>query len=237
MANKAEKNDVDISKLFYWGDKFTITGKGDNTLDVYIRLVGDAELNRARVFALRKSAELRRQLKDVNSEQRLARLPDFTVIDKETLVENTLTFYIREITMKAYEEVDVPEPKSLKSDSTLEQQEKYQTEVDDYPNKLNEAVRKFIEKEVDKERKKLSKRTKEEIVEEYEQVLINRHCENEMIIRMKEMCAFLGSFMDEAYKKPVFDNFEKFDNMPTEIKKQFIEAYSSLEIGTDELKN
>lgn len=236
MVNKAEKNDVDISKLFYWGDKFTITGKG-NTLDVYIRLVGDAELNRARVFALRKSAELRRQLKDVNSEQRLARLPDFTVLDKEALVENTLTFYVREITMKAYEEVEVPEPKALKSDATLEQQEKYQSEIDDYPNKLNEAVRKFIEKEVEKERKKLSKRTKEEIVEEYEQVLINRHCENEMVIRMKEMCAFLGSFMDEEYKKPVFDSFEKFDNMPTEIKKQFIEAYSSLEIGTDELKN
>jgi hypothetical protein len=33
MANKAERNDIDISKLFSWGKKFTITGKGDTALD------------------------------------------------------------------------------------------------------------------------------------------------------------------------------------------------------------
>jgi hypothetical protein len=186
---------------------------------------------------LRKSAELRRKLKDPDSEERLARFPDFSIIDKENIIENTLTFYVREITMKAYDEVKVPEPKPLKSDATLEEQEKFQTAVDAYPDKLNDAIKKYIDKEVDKERKKLNKRTKEELIEEYVQVMTNRHCENEMVSRMKEMCAFFGSFYDEDYKERLFDNFDKFDNMPSEIKKQLIEAYSSLEIDTEELKN
>jgi hypothetical protein len=236
-TNKAERNDVDISKLFSWGNKFTIEGKGDVKVEAYIRLLGDADLNRARVFALRKSAELRRKLKTPDSEERMARIPEVDLVEKDALVENLVTYYIREATMKAYNEVDVPEPKPLDSDATLEEQEKFQEEVDSYPDRLNEAIRDFITKEIDKERKKLNKRTKEELAEEYEQTLINRHCENEMVKRMKEMCVFLGTYYDPDYKTRLFSSFEQFDNLPVEIKKQFIEHYSSLEISTDELKN
>ena len=50
----AEKNDVDISKLFQYSDKFVLTGKGNKTHTVYIRLVGDAELKSSKSFCNKK---------------------------------------------------------------------------------------------------------------------------------------------------------------------------------------
>lgn len=61
----AERNDVDIFRLFHWGKEVTIFDKYGNELtNVYMRLVGDAELNLARVFAIRRSAELRKSFED-----------------------------------------------------------------------------------------------------------------------------------------------------------------------------
>ena len=64
-----EKNDVDISKLFNWGKAFEIVGE-DGVVDVvYMRVLGDADINKARVFALRESAKLRRALRNPDSDK------------------------------------------------------------------------------------------------------------------------------------------------------------------------
>jgi len=58
MAITPEKNDVDISSLFYYRKPVTLIGKDAEPTTVYMRLVGDAELQRARVKALRDSRNL-----------------------------------------------------------------------------------------------------------------------------------------------------------------------------------
>jgi len=151
-----DKNDVDISKLFRWGAKFNILDSRDQVIvEVYIRLVGDAELNRARVFALRKSAELRSKLREENSDERLAFIPPLEDLDKENLVETALLYMIRDITLDAIKDTRLPLPAEPDSDSSLEKQEKYQKEVDEYPTKKDSIIREKIEKTVELRRQEL----------------------------------------------------------------------------------
>ena len=82
-----EKNDVSLAKLFNWGDKFSITDKYGNFItDVYIRLVGDAELNQARVKAIRASREMREKLKTEGTDERMVFMPDFDLMEDKEIV-------------------------------------------------------------------------------------------------------------------------------------------------------
>ena len=50
------------------------------------------------------------------------------------------------------------------------------------------------------------------------------------------MCVFYGTFLDENYTIRAFPTYEQFENLPVEIKTQFINNYSQLDIGSEDLK-
>lgn len=232
-----EKNDVDISKLFIWGKKFEVEDAEENTLaTVYMRLPGDADLNRTRVYALRKSQELRKKLRDVNSEERLLYVKDKEELGKDELVSMVIALSMREINNRALREVKITRPKQPKSDADLERMEKYQAEVDAYPQKRRDAVEKFIKGEVEKLKAALDSRNEDELYKMYVRLIIDEFCEQEAYRSYKDMETFLGCYSDENYTVRLWDSFEQFDNLPPEIKEQFRAAYDSLSIDMDDLK-
>jgi hypothetical protein len=77
-----EKNDVDISKLFKWGTSTTVqTPRGDAI--VWMKILGDADVNKARIYALRRSAEMRAKMVDLDSDERIALLPPLDTTNKQ----------------------------------------------------------------------------------------------------------------------------------------------------------
>jgi hypothetical protein len=232
-----EKRDVDINKLFYWSDKFNIYDSNKEVLyTYYARVVGDAELNRSRVFALRSSASLRKELRKEDSDERLAYIPDFEDVSDDKLVDLILFFSMKDYTQQAMKEVIVKYPVEPKSEATLEKMEKYQKEVDDFPEKRNKEYTKFINNKLEQQKKELAKLTREQLIFKYIEFTINQVCESEMIKRFNEMNAFFGSYREEDLKERLFNSFEEFDNLPSPIKQQFIDNYSSLELSIDTLK-
>jgi hypothetical protein len=232
-----EKNDVDISKLFTWGKKFEITDEDQKGFwNVYIRIIGDADLNKSRVAALRASAILRRKLHEKDSDERLAYIPDFELLDRDVLVETVLTTLLREVTTKVMKNMNETLPVEPDEDSTLEEQEKYQKEVDGWSENRTKRIQILIENELEKERKILQEKSLEELSKIYEKYTINNLCEEEMYRIFSEMRAFMGSYADENFTIKVFKDFEQFNSMPAFIKNQFINAYLSLDIKTEELK-
>ena len=232
-----DKNDVDISKLFRWGNEFKIYDNMNNELlNVYIRLVGDAELNRARVFALRKSAELRKKLKDEESDEYYAYIPQKEYIDKEVLVENILLYMTREVTLNSFSEIKPQLPVEPGSDASLEKQEQYQREIDEFPKKREALIRENVIKVLDRQREELKNRDLNSLYNDFIRLLINQLCEDEMLNRFKEMSAYLGTYKDSEYKERLFKSFDDFENLPQEVKSQFLENYSLLEISGEDLK-
>lgn len=235
MPKSIDKSDVSIEKLFNWGKKYELEYRGKK-FNTYVRLVGDAELNRARVFALRRSTEMRRKLRDENSDERMAFIPSFDVTSKEEIINGLLVVRTREYTMEAFREIKFNLPKEPDSDDTLEAREKYQKTVDDYPEERDKKIREYVNDRLEKDRKKLEKSTKETLYNDLISGLINQICETEMVNSFREMCTFYGTYKDENYSKRLFDTFEQFSNLPSDIKTQFINFYFELDMDIEDLK-
>jgi hypothetical protein len=231
-----EKNDVDISSLFLWSKQSTIQGLKKKDIKIYIRLLGDADINRARVMALRRSAELRKSLRDPESDDKLAFIPDQAELNKDVLVESIIMYTLREITKKAMQDVVIPKPKDPGSDADTERMEKFQKEVDEYPKVREKAIRDLIEKLVAERRKELAEKDEDFLYKQYQGVLIGELCEEELLQRFKEGCVFFGTFKDKKFSEKFFNSYEELDNLPTEIKRKLIDDYSLLEIESEKLK-
>ena len=234
----AERNDVDITQLFkYKKEVKVIDALTNEKATVYMKLVGDADMAQARVFGLRKAGNLRKSLRTSGSELRQAfvnEIPEFQ--DKETLVGSVILLGVGDIQKKAINNVDFPEPKAPKSDASLEELEKYQKEVDEYPQKYATAVEKEMKKIRRSEEKRLNKLETKELYSLYEALVIDQLCSSEMAQNYYQMCVYKATYKDPQYKKLAFNSFEDFDNAAPQLKEQLIDAYRALEFGLDELK-
>jgi len=228
-----EKNDVSLAKLFNWGDKFSITDKYGNFItDVYIRLVGDAELNQARVKAIRASREMREKLKTEGTDERMVFMPDFDLMeDKEIVLQR-----IREFVQEANKAVDLPLPAEPNSEASLEKQEQYQKDVDEYPTKRQEVVNAYIMGRAREATETLGRENRAYLIKECEKQVIMARCEEEMVKKFSEWCSYFGTFADEGFKTRYFREFEDFLTIPAEVQSQFVSAYQSLDINVVELK-
>jgi len=232
-----DKNDVDISQLFKWNKEVEIEDAMSGLkVKFYMRLLGDADLNRARAHAYRKASDLRKKLRDKDSDERvslLAEIGDFT--DSEIIVKAIELLRISDIYQRAIKNVNIAEPKEPKSDE-LENWEDYQKKVDEYSDKFKKAV----DKEADKLRVAdtifLQGKSAEELYKIYENEVINKLCQDEMNTGFYNMSIFLATFKDDKFKTLAFKSFEDFDNIHPNLKVKLKEEYQKLELGIDVLK-
>jgi hypothetical protein len=239
MSDVIERSDVDISKIFNWGRVFEVidpTKEDESVALVYMKLLGDADLGRARVYALRKSSELRRKLKDENSDERIAWVRSIDEVTEEDLINLIIIFTGRDTANEARQKVKIPTPKPPKSNAKLEKQEAFQKEVDEYPEKRAKAISDAVNKEIEKRKETLSKKSKEDLYMDYVRFLVDEFCEREAINAFEDMQVFLGCYTDDTYKNKFFSDFEAFNNLEPTVKNMFKDAYKSLDIELSELK-
>jgi hypothetical protein len=236
MSITPEVNDIDISKLFCWKKKVEINGVSEKPITVYMRLIGDADLNRARVASLRASAELRKKFKDENSDEYLAYIPEMDNIEKENITELIIMLNMSEYRGAVENKVKVPFPKEPSANASLESKEKYQEKVDNYPtvkfNKIKEELQKFV----DKERIALNKKNKEELMNLYKNLLVNQLCESKMNTAFIGYSIYFGTYLDDELTQRFFNSYESFENLPGYAKEQFIEEYINIQLGMSDLK-
>lgn len=240
MSNKREidKNDVDISQLFRWSREVLLRDPAQN-LDktVYLRLIGDADLNRARSYALRKAAEIRKDLNTEGTDARIAfmnEIKDFK--DKDTLIAMIVLLSLPDLNSQALEYVEVPEPAEPRSDASQEDRENFQIKVDTYPERFAKAVEDKVNKLIEERKEELNNSSKKELYETYKALLIDRICSEEMTDRFYDKCIFFATYLGPDLKKRAFTDFDDFEDIAPVIKDILKDAYRNLELGVSELK-
>lgn len=238
MEEIVERNDVDISKIFNWGMAYDVINPSTEEVEatVYMKLLGDADLSRARVYAIRKSSELRRKLRDDNSDERIAYIRAQDDLSEEDLTNLIIIYSSRDISETARKNVNIKPPKPPRSDAPLEEIEKFQKDVDEYPQRRSKAVTDAMEKEVEVVKKSLSHLSKTELYKKYVKLATDEFCEREALEAFKNMQVFLGCFTSDSYSDRFFKDFDSFDNLEPTIKQNFKDAYDSLDIDIRELK-
>jgi len=235
MTAIVEVNDVDITPLFSWSKDFEVVSNGETT-PVFMRLLGDADLNRARVAALRKSAELRKKLKDSDSDERIAYIKDIDDISLESIIAVIVVFSMRDLSEKAVGRITIKLPKLPRSDAKTEIQEKYQEEVDSYPDRRQDELKKLLNDEVETMKESLSKIDKEVLYNRYISAVIDEMCEQRLLQEFKSQCCYFGSYKNKDLSERLFSSYEEFDNLQSDLKQQFITEYTSMELQGDDLK-
>lgn len=228
--------DVNIKPVFNWFGQQEIVDTQGNTFTVYIRLVGDEDLNRARVAALRKSNELRKKLRDPESDEYNALILFGDFLSKEQLVSEIINYNLIDLYQKAGKEVRIPYPKEPAGDAELEKQEQYQQEIDTWQDRLNAKIQDWLEPRLSKLTLDTEAKSEEVLRKEYKQIKENQVCNAEFQKRFKELCVFYGTFSDSEMKETFFESYEDFANQRSEVKEQYIEFYEALDLSSDELK-
>ena len=151
-----DKNDVDVLQLFNWKKEVVLGSSDDYETKIWMRIVGDNDLQRARVYGFRKSSEMRKRLRTEGSDDRVAFLMELEQFaDKDVLIETVLLLNIDNYRSEAIKNVDLPLPKEPESDAGIELQEKYQAEVDSYPSRYSEKIAEYMRNKTEEERERL----------------------------------------------------------------------------------
>lgn len=236
IMSSIDKNDVDISKLFQWYDKFELKNGRGESISVWMRLPGDAEINQARVFALRHSKEFRAKLRNPETDEAIAYIPEFDELTHEQLADFIARYQVVEFTREALDVADIPYPKPLPSDATMEEQEKFQEEVDTFDERRDAVIRVYVDNKIDVERSRLMEKETEKLQLQLRKLVIDKLCEDEMLRRYKEYIIYVSSFKDDKFKERLFNAYEDFENLSPSGKAQLAEFYNALELGNSELK-
>jgi len=122
------------------------------------------------------------------------------------------------------------------TESSLEDKENYQIEVDLYDKKRQSVIKTKIEEFIDSNRKQLNTLTKTKILKQYFDTLINSLCESEMTNTFIGYSIYYGAYKEKEFKTRVFTSFDEYDNLPTYVKSQLIKAYTNLQLGIVNLK-
>jgi len=232
-----EKNDVDISKLFAYKSEITILPPGlERPVVFYQRVVGDSIQGQAKVYALRKGAELRENLRNPKWENKKAYIPNFSKMKKDEVINIIVALSLQELSIEAINETQVTEPKEPDGNSTLEEQENYQKEIDDYPDRYGKQVAKSLETKVDVLKKALNQVSKDLLIGKYEEALINQLVSNEFTKHFQDYVTYHGTFNSDEYVNRIFKSMEDFTSSPTELRKALISNYNKLELKSQDLK-
>jgi len=236
---------MDLTKLFKWTSEITIVdGKGEPVMSgktplvLYLQVIGDADLSHARKQALKASKILRRELRDKESDNHAAMLPDYENLEEKALYNMIILAESLELRRAAMETAKRPkEPKKPKSDANLEQQEKYETALEDFDTKVTELINERTTELVEIRKNELKGRSKEELVTIFVESTIGSLCQAEMLRTFNSWCAYLGTFLDKKRTKRGFNSFKDYENAAPELKSQIVSGYFQLEMGGEDLKN
>lgn len=232
-----DRNDVNISKLFGWkGEKPIVDTTGKVILNVYMRLVGDADINIARTLALRDAAKLRSKMSDKNSDEYLAYTVPEDLLDKDTLIILILNLMIKDFSEEAISSIDIPIPTEPDEHASQEEQEEYQKKVDNYPVERLKKLNEFVTEKTKQKEQELKQLPEDKLYALYIKTLTNRLCNNKLTETFQNYCAYAGCYKDNKYKEKFFSNFDEFLNLPPDIKEQIISNYQSLDLSGEELK-
>ena len=232
-----EKNDIDLSKLFMWSSEvIVVDSKGEELTKVFMRVVGDKDLSRARVFSLRESAVLRKALRTEGTDENVAFISSLEYATQENIVVGIKLLMIQDLVAEARKETILKYPKEPASDAPLEEHEKYQKELDEFPSNFDDIVQEQTDKLMIREEKRFKKQTVKQQRKEYTDLMVNYVCQTEASRRFIDMCVFYSTFDDLDLKIPAFKSFDEYDNSAGELKEQLRDAYEKLDMGMGQIK-
>lgn len=220
-----------LEKLFKWKKPVTY-----DDITLYMRIVPDSVIEDARKFALLESRRTRRDLRDSDSDAYLIYLDTITDMENEDLVVALVNNASRDVAREYIQTTPRYELPELGDFPSQEAQEEYEaTKIEreaDYIKGMEEHIAAWQSGF----RTTLEKRNRKQLEDMFKRVRVDRVCEDIFNRVFEDKVISQALYLDKDYKKLAV-SYEQYMGFPTEAKTAYKEAYNTLSVGTDEIKN
>lgn len=233
-----------ISDLLRYKKKVELKSDAEIVAEVWVRILGDYDLQQAYKQARLASSRRRAALRTVGSDDyndMIETVPDIMTLDEAKNIVKSAKIPI--FVAEAYATLDRDEPPKVEEVSeepdapSLEEQEQLdKIEVDqglDYQSRVKNNVADRLDA-LDQELGGLSD---VEIYDRAKFELSNLAANEEFTSELAAQKAYRGTYLDEKCKTRAFLDIDDFKNTHETIKRQLLEAYEALELGPTEIKN
>jgi len=229
--------DLKIEELFRWTGEIEIKDNDDNIVEtLYQRIIGDNDLDKTRIQALKASRELRKNLQDTQSDEFLAFLPFHGEKSKEELIASIMFSKYMDFRRNALLNITERVVKDLGEEPTLEEQEQHLTDLETARQDYEKDIGEYINRQGQAYTEELEKLSYDKIFETYIELEINMLCRKRMIGMFDEYAAFLGTYIDPKFKTRRFTSFEEFGSISPAVKNLILSSYRSLPVSPEDLK-
>lgn len=242
---------MDLATLLRWKTDFDLKDQNDkpilddagNPVKIYMRIVGDFDLQESFRLARMASAEKRKRLRDPESDDYKAEIKLFEEASKEECELIIKTSRSANWYSQAFSAVIRPDEVKISDVAvdpdapTLEEQEKLDAANEEADAQYRRELDQFVEtkgKELDEELSKLEL-TDLRLLAQIETSIILPL--NIFMSELVEQKVWRSIYLDKDYTVRAYRDVKHYRDTPDIIKKQLEQAYTELESREDGLKN
>jgi hypothetical protein len=210
---------------------------------VWVRILGDYDLQRAYKSSRIASSKKRQALRDPNSDDyqdEVLGVYDLTRTEKEDLVRTAQINNIISEAQMAVERSELPKIEEIAIDGdapTLEDLE----ELDKRESLDDEEYKKKLENYIDTKTIELDAQLKimsdEDLTQKAMFEVSNIVPFSVFLAELDDYKLYYGVFKDRTCKDKEFESLEDIKNLPSDIKGQILKVLAKLELGQEEIKN
>lgn len=232
-----------ISQLLRYKKEVPLTDKGKELAKVWIRIIGDDDLNECYKLARLRSSEIRRKLRKEDTTEYKDELSMIDDATKEELIEVIKASRQSQFSADAISQVERPdeieiaeialdpdaaslEELELLDEKNNQQDKDYNKALDDYIEARTTALVSELE---NSDLDTLKKLAKEETINVIALTTFFTELQAEKVWR--------AVYEDKELNIRAFQNREEYNESAATIKNQLIGAYTQLEISPEEIKN
>lgn len=220
-----------MAKLFRWKTHVTIEG-----IDFYIRVVSDHVIDDARREALLAARKLRRDLRDVTSDDYLIYLDPLADLDTAELKNLVTVVAMREI-MRDYLNTN-PRPviTPLGDNPSQEEQEEFEAAKEAREGEYLAEMELYVANWRKDFESTLDKRTDEQLLRMARANRIDQVCEEKFSSVFEDHVVAASVYADDKYKTRMF-TIEQYKELPNEIREKLRDAYNNMSVSPEQIKN
>jgi len=216
---------------------------GEFIKKVWLRILGDFDLNKAYKIARIASSKKRLALRDPSTDDyqdEVMGVIDLSREEKEDLIRTARLSIIVSEAQSVVERPDLPKLESITPDpdaASLEDMEKMDTLESEDEVKYKKEIQEYINTKKLELEEELKIKEEAELNELAKIEVSNIVPYSVFLNEVAEQKILLGVFRDKLCKEREFDNIDDVRNLPKSVKDLLIEKLTLLELGHDEIKN
>lgn len=213
-----------------------------NPVTVYLRVIGDNDLEEAHRQARIRSATIRKELSDSTSDTYKDRVAPIMEATREDCIGIIMQY--RTSNLDAEARVNTVRPELVKLEEvavepdapTLEEQERLDSEQEAQDKEYSDALKNYVETRTAVIKAEVEAMSDDELRETAKTEISGVIALAEFFTALMEQKIFRGTFTDKTCKERAFDSIEEVREANSTIRQQLMDAYLELEYDPDKVK-